>query len=56
MCCFSECMEKAWQKNLSPAKMAYYGSITEMLFLIIREDSDYPTLGNNWVFLFSCNF
>lgn len=29
------------------------GGVTEMLFLIVREDSDYPTLENNQVFLLS---
>lgn len=43
MCCFSERMEKAWQDKICPtAKVVDCGSVTEMFFLIIREDSDYP--------------
>lgn len=43
MCCSSECMEKAWQGKIYPtAKVVDCSSVTEMLFLIIREDSDYP--------------
>lgn len=53
MCCFSECMEKAWQEKVCPTvKMSDCGSVTEMLFLITRENSDYLTVGSK-IFLLS---